>query len=226
MSDNSLKSQAPGAGRRAAARPGGWTPAVVRILFGVIFSIDAMLKWLPGYRRTFLSDIGGAASGQPPWLRGWFQFWLGLISVTPLLFAVLIGLTETSLALVLLFGVARRAGYLGGAGYGLLLWTVPEGFGGPYTAGATDPGTGIMYALLFLTLLTFAPPARRERLSLDRVLVARWPRWRVVAEPHAADRARGAGAAIGEQRPAAGQPAAAPEPPAMSGSAADGPPPG
>jgi hypothetical protein len=41
--------------------------------------------------------------------------------------------------------------------------------------GSTDVGTGIVYALLFITLLAFAPPARRERLSLDRVLVPRWP---------------------------------------------------
>ena len=51
---------------------------------------------------------------------------------------------------------------------------------------------GIVYALLFITLLAFAPPARRERLSLDRILVPRWPWWRFAAEPHAVDRVRGA----------------------------------
>ena len=48
---------------------------------------------------------------------------------------------------------------------------VGEGFGGPYMSGSTDVGTGIVYALLFITLLTFARPP--ERLSLDRVLVPR-----------------------------------------------------
>jgi hypothetical protein len=43
-----------------------------------------------------------------------------------------------------------------------------------------------------MTLLVFAPPARRERLGLDRVLVPRWHWWRFVAEPHAVDRVRGA----------------------------------
>jgi hypothetical protein len=52
-------------------------------------------------------------------------------------------------------------------------------------------GTGIVYALLFITLLAFAPPTRRERLSLDKVLVPGWPWWRFAAEPHAVDRVRG-----------------------------------
>jgi hypothetical protein len=39
---------------------------------------------------------------------------------------------------VLLLGVARRAGYAVGIVYSLLVWGVGEGFGGPYTSGATD----------------------------------------------------------------------------------------
>ena len=74
----------------------------------------------------------------------------------------------------------------------MLIWAVGEGFGGPYMAGSTDVGTGIVYALLFATLLVLAPPARRERLSLDRFLEPRWPWWRFIAEPHAIDRVSGA----------------------------------
>jgi uncharacterized membrane protein YphA (DoxX/SURF4 family) len=120
------------------------------------------------------------------------------------LFATLTGLIETGLAACLLLGLGRRAGYLGGAGYTLLIWAVGEGFGGPYTSGTTDVGTGIVYALLFITLLAF-PPARRERLSLDKVLVPRWPWWRFAAEPHAVDRVRGAPlvepVVVGEHQP-------------------------
>ena len=60
-----------------------------------------------------------------------------------------------------------------GAGYMFLVWAVGEGFGGPYTSGFTDIGTGIIYTVVFVTLLAFAPPARFERLSLDRILVSR-----------------------------------------------------
>jgi uncharacterized membrane protein YphA (DoxX/SURF4 family) len=195
MSDSqNLKRQtlagAVGTGRPAPSA--GWTGTTVRLLFGVIFGIDAVLKWLPGYRKTYISQLKSAAGGQPSWLHGWFQFWIHLQSAAPALFAAVTGITETALALCLLLGIARRAGYTIGAVYTLLIWAVGEGFGGPYTAGSTDVGTGIVYALLFITLLAFAPPARRERLSLDRILEPRWPWWRLLAEPHAVDRVRGA----------------------------------
>jgi thiosulfate dehydrogenase (quinone) large subunit len=169
----------------------GWTGTTVRLLFGVIFAIDAVLKWLPGYRNTYISQLKMAAAGQPSWLHGWFHFWITLQSNAPTFFAVLTGVTETTLALVLLLGIARRAGYSLGIGYSLLVWAVGEGFGGPYTSGSTDVGTGIVYAVLFLTLLTFAPPARRERMSADQFLVSRWSWWRMLAEPHAVDRVSG-----------------------------------
>ncbi len=84
---------------------------------------------------------------------------------------------------MLLLGVARRAGYTVGAVYMLMVWAVGEGFVGPYVAGSTDVGTGIVYIMLFVTLLVFAPPARRERLSLDKFLERRLSWWRFVAEP-------------------------------------------
>jgi thiosulfate dehydrogenase (quinone) large subunit len=178
--------------RRMPTPSAGWTGTTVRLLFGVIFGIDAVLKWLPGYRSTSISQLKSVAAGQPGWLHGWFDFWISLQSSAPGLFATLTGITETGLALVLLVGIARRAGYTAGVVYTLLVWGVGEGFGGPYKSGSTDIGTAIIYALLFATLLAFAPPARRERMSADRHLVARWPWWRFLAEPHAVDRVQGA----------------------------------
>jgi uncharacterized membrane protein YphA (DoxX/SURF4 family) len=164
----------------------------VRLLFGVIWGIDAFLKWRPGYRHDYISNLQSAAQGQPSWLHGWFHFWINLQSGSPALWATLTGVSETALALVLLLGVARRTGYVGGAVYALLLWAVGEGFGGPYDSSSTDIGTGVIYTMMFITLLAFAPPARRERLSLDRVLIKRFPWWRHIAEPHAVDRVPGA----------------------------------
>jgi nitrite reductase (NO-forming) len=181
----------PAAGRTPTPSA-GWTGTIVRIAFGVIFGIDAYLKWLPGYRRTYVGQLKSVARGQPHWLHGWFHLWIAIQSSAPTLFAVGTGIAETSLALCLLLGVARRTGYAAGAIYTMLIWSVGEGFGGPYMAGSTDVGTGIVYAMLFITLLAFAPPARREHLSVDRFLVNRWPWWRHIAEPHAVDRVRGA----------------------------------
>ena len=191
--------------RRSPAPSVGWTGTAVRILFGVIWAIDAFLKWLPAYRHSYIDNLQSAAQGQPSWLHGWFHFWINLQSSAPALFATLTALAETTLALVLLLGVARRAGYSLGVIYMLMVWAVGEGFGGPYVAGSTDVGTGIVYSMLFLALLAFAPPARRERLSLDRFLERRWAWWRHLAEPHAVDRVDGAPlvepVVIGEVRP-------------------------
>ncbi len=179
-------------GRRLPTPSAGWTGTTVRLLFGVVWGIDAYLKWLPGYRHSYIANLKMTAQGQPAFLHGWFHFWITFQSGSPILFAILTGLMESTLALVLIFGVARRVGYTVGAVYALLVWAVGEGFGGPYMSGSTDIGTGIIYALMFTTLLVFAPPARRERLSLDRILVPRLTWWRHVSEPHAVDRVPGA----------------------------------
>jgi uncharacterized membrane protein YphA (DoxX/SURF4 family) len=194
LPDSSNRRDGSGSANRQRPVPlpsAGWSGTVVRLVFGLIWAVDAFLKWLPGYRDTYIDQLKSAAQGQPSWLHGWFHFWINLQSSAPTLFATLTGLTETTLAAVLLLGVARRVGYSLGVVYMLMVWSVGEGFGGPYVAGSTDVGTGIVYAMLFATLLVFAPPARRERLSLDRLLERRWAWWRHVAEPHAVDRVHG-----------------------------------
>jgi thiosulfate dehydrogenase (quinone) large subunit len=163
-------------------------PLVIRLLFGAAWGIDAGLKWLPGFRQNFLGMLHDSAQGQPSWLHWWFHSWIVVQSHAPGLFVTLTALIETVLALVLLLGVARRAGYVIGIGWSLIVWAVAEGFGGPYMSGSTDIGCAIMYALLFGALLVFAPSAENERFCLDRSLKARWPWWSHVAEPHAGDR--------------------------------------
>jgi uncharacterized membrane protein YphA (DoxX/SURF4 family) len=182
----------PGLRRRQPTPSEGWAGTTVRLLFAAIWGIDAALKWLPGYRRHFIGDLKESAEGQPAFLHGWFHFWITLQSGNPALWAALTGIAETALFLVLALGIARRAGYTFGVVYSLLVWAVGEGFGGPYEEGATNIGTGIVYALLFVVLLTYSPPARREPLSLDRVLERRWRWWRHLSEPHAIDRVEGA----------------------------------
>jgi hypothetical protein len=45
------------AGRRKATPSAGWTGTIIRLIFGVIFGIDAYLKWLPGFRKTYISQL-------------------------------------------------------------------------------------------------------------------------------------------------------------------------
>ena len=55
-----------------------WPKDALRITFGVIWLIDAIIKWLPGFRTTYMSGLVGEAQGQPGWLRPWFNFWTNL----------------------------------------------------------------------------------------------------------------------------------------------------
>jgi nitrite reductase (NO-forming) len=149
---------------------------MVRLGFGLIWGIDATLKWLPGFRDNYLTMIRSTAQGQPSWLLPFFHFWARAVQPAPGLFAILTALAETAICLSLLLGIAQRAGFIFGAVFGVLIWAVGEGFGGPYMSGATDIGCAIMYSVLFIALLLAVPRSIRATApSLDSGMVVRWP---------------------------------------------------
>jgi nitrite reductase (NO-forming) len=157
--------------------------AILRVIFGLMWAIDAAFKWQPAFKSGFLDQIKSAADGQPHWLHGWFNFWIHLLSHNPHLFAMLVMVTETLVALALIFGVARRTTYLAAAIFSLLIWSVAEGFGGPYSATSTDIGTGIVYAVVFFSLYGLDRLASRSSWSLDNYIAKRLPWWTVLANP-------------------------------------------
>lgn len=147
-----------------------------RLLFGLVWAVDAALKWLPGFRHDFLSMITMSAKGQPAWLAPFFHFWTHAISPAPGTFALLTAVAETAICLSLFFGLFQRAGFLLGIGFSLLIWAIGEGFGGPYHSGATDIGTAVIYAVVFVILLLAVPRATRAAApSLDARIVDRLP---------------------------------------------------
>lgn len=113
-----------------------WVAAAVRIVFGVIWGIDAWLKWQPGFRATFLPNMIATAAAEPHWLAPWFDFVLRLERPAPAMGAYLGAAVETVIAITLIVGVARRAVYVAGAIYSLLVWTTAGGFGAPYPPGS------------------------------------------------------------------------------------------
>jgi thiosulfate dehydrogenase (quinone) large subunit len=150
---------------------------IIRVTFGLIWGIDATLKWLPGFRDGYLSMIQASGQGQPSWLAPFFHFFVSAVRPAPGLFAVLTALAETAICLSLLFGIAQRAGFIFGAAFGLVIWGAGEGFGGPYGSGSTDIGCAIMYTVLFAALMLAVPRSVRAAApSADARLVRRWPR--------------------------------------------------
>lgn len=145
--------------------------AVLRIAFGGVWTVAAWLKWQPAFQNTFLSQITHAKEGQPAAIQAWITWWGSLISFNPLLFARLEASTETALAVCLLLGLLSNLIDIIGILLTLGIWSIPEGFGGPYQPGqSTDIGTALPYALLFGMLLV---TSAGRYYSLDQWLTPR-----------------------------------------------------
>src|SRR6516225_9124102 len=170
-------------GQQARARSAPvWPKDTLRIAFGVIWLIDATLKWLPGFRSSYMSVIMGEAQGQPGWLRPWFNFWIRFQHPDAMFLAYLAAVVETLIAVALIIGFARKLTYLSAIAFSLLIWGTAEGFGGPYTSGASDIGTAIIYAVVFAGLLMLSYYAGPARYSADYYLEQKVSWWWRVAE--------------------------------------------
>jgi nitrite reductase (NO-forming) len=96
--------------------------------------------------------------------------------------AYLAAVIETLIALALIAGFARKITYSAAIVFSLLIWGTAEGFGGPYTSGASDIGTAVIYALVFAALLTISYYAGPARYSADYYLEQKISWWWRVAE--------------------------------------------
>ena len=144
---------------------------VLRIIFGFVLVVAATLKWQPQFQNTFVAQVSAAKDGQPALVQGWISFWANLVSVNPLLFARMEATTETALAVFVIFGIFSNLTYIVGIFLSLGIWSIPEGFGGPYVPGhSTDIGTAFPYAVLFAVL--FCISAGRY-YGLDQWLTSR-----------------------------------------------------
>ncbi len=154
----------------------------MRVIFGVVWAIDGALKFQPGMSDSIVGMINDVAQGQPAWLAPWFSFWANTVSLNPALFVTLIGLSELALGFALIFGFMRKVAYTGGFFLSLVIWSVPEGFGGPYGPNSTDIGAGIVYAFVFLFLLILNATYGPSCWSVDARIEQRLPGWRRIAE--------------------------------------------
>jgi nitrite reductase (NO-forming) len=173
--------------RRVSTPSGNWVIdsrtvmgiTLLRIAFGAIWAVDASLKWQPAFQANFQQILSGVAKGQPGFLSWWFGLWHLVVSGRAPVFGILTAGTETYLALALLTGFARKFTYSLGVLYGLFVWSVAEGFGGPYMPGTTtDVGAAIIYSFVFLALLL----VDAGRFSVDSLIARKIPAWRWVSE--------------------------------------------
>ena len=187
--------------------PPAWPKDALRITFGIIWLIDAVLKWLPGFRASYMSVIMAEAQDQPGWLQPWFHFWINVQHPDAMFLAYLVAALETLIAVALIAGFARKLTYIAAIVFSILIWGTAEGFGGPYTSGASDIGTAVIYAVVFTALLALSYYAGPARFSADYYLekkISWW--WRVAEMRRPATAPQAAPAAV---PPAARQPHAA-----------------
>ena len=138
-----------------------------RVWFGLLWLFDAALKWLPAFLLHFRSQITSVIPGQPHWIAVWLGFVAQLVvAVGPVLVAVLVGLSETVIAVGLL---ARRWLHLilpFAFLYCLAVWATAEAFGGPYTAAGTGVrGNVLGNVLIYLIPLVFLWVGERAAAS-------------------------------------------------------------
>lgn len=124
----------------------------IRILFGLVWLANTILQSNPAYAEHFHRMMGAdMVTGQPIWVARYGLLMESLVSAVgfhPIAWAT-VGL-DGLLAIALLTGLGLPVLAWVGVIYNLWLWSTIGGFGGPYTKGATDPGTAIIYALCFL----------------------------------------------------------------------------
>lgn len=154
----------------------------VRVIFGIVWLIDGVFKFLFNNPDTFSQMVQAGGSGQPLWLMPWFNFWTVTVSQNPQFWFYLVGISETLLGLALIFGFVRKTAYTLGMLLSLLIWSVPEGLGGPYGPSSTDIGTGIIYAIVFLSLILINVEFGPSGLSLDSWIEKRIKWWHKIAE--------------------------------------------
>ncbi len=129
--------------------------AIVRILFGLLWAIDATFKWLPGFvhGQTLHDELGGAPDVTTPVVHQWMQLWNTIGLSDPPAFAVVIAILETLVAVALILGAFSNAAFIGSALLSLGIWSGAEGFHLPWTKpGMTDlgPSAGYIFASLAL----------------------------------------------------------------------------
>jgi len=153
----------------------------MRIVIGIIWAIDGSLKFLPSSVDAISSKFPDMASGQPSWLQGWFSFWGSILASNPSLTVFSTGIVELLLAACLILGFARKIAYAGGIVLSFFIWSVPEGFGGPYVPGATDIGAAVIYVFVFLFLIINAAYGP-SKYSVDYLIGKRLKWWFKISE--------------------------------------------
>jgi thiosulfate dehydrogenase [quinone] large subunit len=159
--------------------------AIVRILFGVLWGIDAVFKWLPGFinGQTLGDELGAYQKVDIPIIHEYLVFVNSVGTANPAGFAVFIAIVETLVAIALITGTFSNVAFIGSALLSFGIWSGAEGFHLPWTKpGMTDLGPSVGY--IFASLALFFALAG-STWAVDTWLRPKLGRWSWLASPAA-----------------------------------------
>ena len=154
----------------------------LRVAFGLVWLIDGTMKFVWLAPSDVINLVQTAGQGQPAWLAPWYNFWVSTIGSNPSLMLYGVGLWELILGFTLVFGLMRKLSYLSGILLSLLIYSIVEGFGGPYGPGSTDIGAAIIYVFVYVALIAMESTAASNKWTLDSVIERSGRAWRRIAE--------------------------------------------
>lgn len=135
------------AGRTVA----GWVVGL-RILFGLLLVVDAILEFQPGTYQVFDGIIYSNASASPEPLRSVLVLAAQVVAASPAVVNGALAGLEMALAISVLLGIGASLMMPLGMLLFLLIWVVGQGLGLPFAPGTTDLNSGLPYVIVLALL--------------------------------------------------------------------------
>ncbi|MCL4362466.1 MAG: DoxX family membrane protein [Candidatus Parvarchaeota archaeon] len=155
----------------------GKIPFITRVLLGVIFIADSMLKLIPDSAYLIKENVLSGAYGAWSFVYPWVSFWANVTANNINFFVYFAIIVEFLIGLFLILGFFKKFLYVAGAVYSIAIWLTISQFGGPYIAGTLDIGATPFYFLLFLLLIFSERNFNAYDISIDKSIKKKFNLW-------------------------------------------------
>jgi len=156
-------------------------PFVTRLILGLVFIADSMLKLIPDSAYLIKENVLTGAYGAWSFVYPWVAFWANFTANNINFFVTFAIVVEFLIGLFLILGLFKKFLYIAGAAYSIAIWLTISQFGGPYIAGTLDIGATPFYFLLFLLLIFTERNFNAYDKSMDKIMKTKYKIWQKIA---------------------------------------------
>lgn len=156
-------------------------PFVTRLILGLVFIADSMLKLIPDSAYLIKENVLTGAYGAWSFVYPWVAFWANFTANNINFFVTFAIVVEFLIGLFLILGLFKKFLYIAGAVYSIAIWLTISQFGGPYIAGTLDIGATPFYFLLFLLLIFTERNFNAYDKSMDKIIKTKYKIWQKIA---------------------------------------------